>query len=141
MKFRFPTAALLLLVTAVAFHAAPAAAVTDSVHVALTPATSIVAPNTNFTIDITVTRSGKAFNAYDAVIEWDPAAVSFVSSQEGTYMTGACGNTFIYTVQHADSLLVSHSLLCNQVALTGPGQLYRITFHTANTNQTTHIRF
>jgi hypothetical protein len=63
--------------------------------------------------------------------------------QEGCLMTGgcsaACGNTFDQFLAAGDSVTVSDALFCNQVSLTGPGHLYRVRFHAANTAQQTQI--
>src|SRR6185503_17145494 len=70
-----------------------------SVTVALQTASASVAPGADFDVDVTVTQAGSAFNAFDAVVGFDPAALTFVqlaplSLQEGALMTGACGNRF-----------------------------------------------
>ena len=61
--------------------------------------------------------------------------------QEGFYMTGACGATFQRFGYGGDSLVISHALLCNDLSLTGPGQLYRLRFRASATPQMTAVRF
>jgi hypothetical protein len=119
------------------------------VHAALIPAVQTVSLNTDFTLEIDVTPAGSAFNGFNAVVEYDTTAISFVgyspvSLQEGCLMTGACsaacGSTFHRFTPAADSLSIRDFLLCDQIALTGPGQIYKLKFHAGNIHQTTTIR-
>jgi hypothetical protein len=117
----------------------------QGVHVALMPAQQTVAPGAEFVLELDVTEPGLPFNGYDAVIEYDPSALTFLpasplSLQEGSYMKGACGSTFHYFMYGGDSLLISHALLCPGMVLTGPGQLYRLRFRASMTPQATWIR-
>ena len=114
----------------------------------LTPASQSVTPGTDFDLFIDVTSAGSAFNGFDAVVSFDPAALTFVplaptTAQQGCLMTGACsascGNTFHLFSAAGDSLSVSDVLLCNQTFLTGPGHLYKLRFHASNTIQITHV--
>lgn len=118
------------------------------VNVALTPATQTVTPGTDFDLFVDVTSAGSAFNGFDLVVSFDPAAISPVplvptSSQQGCLMTGgcsaACGNTFHVFNTAGDSSAVSDVLLCNQMSLTGPGRIYHLRFHAANTLQVTQV--
>lgn len=128
--------------------AAPGAAVAQGVQAALTPASQNVAPGAEFDIDIAVTQAGSAFNGFEAVVGYNPAALTFlqaspVSQQRGCLMTGACsaacGNTFHTFSAAGDSLKTSLSLLCDQISLTGPGQIYRLHFKASNTAQVTSL--
>ena len=132
-------AALLLL--------APAAAA-QGVSVALTPATRTVAPDSEFVVDVTVTEAGAAFNGFELVVGYDPLALTFLpasplSLQQGCLMTGACsaacGTTFHVFSAAGDSLEVYDGLLCDQVSLTGPGQVYQLRFRAAATPQVTAL--
>jgi hypothetical protein len=128
---------------AAALAAPPARA--QSIHVALTPPVTSVAVGDTFNIDITVMEPGLAFNAYDAVVTYDPSVLTFlqrspISLQEGTYMKSACGNTFHRFTAAGDSLVIAHSLLCAGVSLTGPGQLYRLHFRADHAGDT-WVRF
>src|SRR5689334_19609432 len=74
-------------------------ALAQGVTVALSPAAQTVAPGDTFNLELDVTLTGSQFNGFDAIIAYDPAAVTFLprsplSLQEGSYMRGACGNTF-----------------------------------------------
>ncbi len=118
----------------------------DGIQVALQTPSGTVAPGSLFEVDIQVTASGAAFNAYDAVVGFDPAALTFVamsplSLQEGSLMKGACGNTTVVFHSAPDSLRISHSLLCNSLSVTGPGTLYKLQFRASNTPQITHVVF
>jgi hypothetical protein len=131
-------------VLACALAAATAAA--QGVTVALTPNGQQVAPGATLTLDLTVTRAGLPFNGFDAVIGYDPAALTLLpmsptSLQQGTLMTGACGNTFHRFRQGASTDTISDVLLCNGVSLTGPGQIYRLQFRASTTPQVTMVRF
>jgi len=118
------------------------------VSVGLTPANQTVSPGSDFDVFIDVLTAGSAFNGFDAVVTYDPAALTFLplsptSAQQGCLMTGscsaACGNTFHRFTAAGDSLSVSDVLLCNQISLTGPGHLYKLRFHASSTPQITHV--
>jgi hypothetical protein len=146
MRHRFKVSAVFTLAALLAgFSMAPGSAA-QGVTVALTPNGQQVAPGASFTLDITVTQAGSAFNGFDAVIGYDPAALTFIpvspiSLQEGTLMTGACGNTFHVFRPGASTDTITDVLLCNGVSLTGPGQVYRLRFQASTTPQVTVVRF
>jgi hypothetical protein len=133
---------------ALALAWAPAARA--AVRVALTPATLTATPGTEFDVFVEVTEAGSEFNGFEFVAEFDPAALTFVplaptSLQQGCLMTGgcsvACGNTFHVFNAAADSVSASVVLLCNQVSLTGPGQIYKLRFLASSTPQITQVTF
>ena len=139
MSMLLPGAVLIL-----ALAAAPAAA--QGVTVALTPNGNQVALGSTFTLDITVTEAGSAFNGFDAVISYDPAALTLIptsptSLQQGSLMTSACGNLFHRFRAGASTDTITSVLLCNGVSRTGPGQVYRLTFQASSTAQLTTVRF
>lgn len=141
---RFLGRILAWAVLCAAAGALPAAA--QGVQVGLSPADSMVAPGSEFVLRIEVTAAGSLFNAYDVVIGFDPAALTFLpasplSLQEGAYMKNACGSTFHRFIPAPDSLIVTHSLLCNQLALPGPGVVYKLRFRAALVPQTTAVHF
>ena len=116
------------------------------VTVALQPATQTVAPGSDFDLVIAVTQTGSAFNGFDAVIGFDPAALTLVqlsplSLQEGSLMTSACSSTFHHFIQGSDQATIAEVLLCEGQSVTGPGQIYRLRFHASNTPQSTTVRF
>jgi len=138
--------AALALVAALATAAPPARA---TVSVGLTPASQTVTPGTDFDVFFDAVSAGASFNGFDAVVSYDPAALTLVplaptSLQQGCLMTGgcsaACGSTFHLFSAAGDSLSVSDVLLCDQIFLTGPGHLYKLRFHASNTPQITHVR-
>ena len=55
-------------------------------------------------------------------------------------MKGACGNTFCFFTSAGDSLKIAHSLLCDLLALPGPGQLYKLRFRAGTAPQWTWVR-
>jgi hypothetical protein len=116
----------------------------DTIYLAISPTDTVVTPGDEFDLHLRVTQAGKGFNAYDAVIGYDPAALTFIqrpaSQQEGSYMRGACGNTFHVFNAAGDSLVINHSLLCQGVSLHGPGTLYNLRFRASNTAQPTQVR-
>jgi hypothetical protein len=115
----------------------------DTIYLAIVPSDTVVTPGDVVDVHLKVTQAGLGFNAYDAVIVYDPAALTFlqqpVSWQQGSYMKNACGNTFHRFVAAGDSLVINHSLLCAGISLHGPGILYNLRFQTSSTPQTTHI--
>jgi len=129
---------------ACALHAGGASGATG-VTVALTPSQQVT-PGATFDLFIEVTKAGDLFNGFDAVIGFDPAALTLVplsplSLQEGTYMAGACGNTFHRFRQGAGTDTITDVLMCSGIALPGPGQLYRLRFRASTTPQRTLVRF
>lgn len=136
----------LLLACATVAAAGPVAA---GVDVAILPATSNVAPGAEFDVTIDVTQAGSPFNGFVVIVGYDTTALAFVpaayvGTQQGCLMTGgcsaACGNTFHRFTPAGDSLTITDHLLCDQVALTGPGPIYKLRFRASNTNQVTWIR-
>ena len=91
------TAAALL---AIAMFAAPVCA--QGVRVALLPAQQTVTPGSEFEITLQIPQAGSAFKGFDAVVGYNPAALTLLplaptTLQQGCLMTGscsaACGNT------------------------------------------------
>ena len=116
----------------------------DTIFLAVAPTDTVVTPGTVFELHLRVTRPGKGFNAYDIVIDYDPAALTFLqrtplSLQEGSYMLTACGNTFHRFDAAGDSLTIAHSLLCQGVSLPGPGILYNLRFQASLIPQITQV--
>src|SRR5437867_10906226 len=88
-----------LAVTWLLICGSPARAAAGGVDVALHADSTVVTPGTTFDITVQVTASGAAFNGFDMIVDFDPAAltpvsVSPVSLQEGALMTDACGSRF-----------------------------------------------
>lgn len=115
------------------------------VRVAIAPERRAVRPGEEFDVEIVVTEAGPRFNGYDAVVEFDPAALALVpaesaAAQEGPDMRGACGNTFHRHRAAGDSAAVSHVLMCGGVALEGPARLYRLRFRAGPRPDTTGVR-
>jgi len=108
----------------------------QSVTIALVPGTLALAPDSVFTLELRVTQSGSAFNAFDATVGFDTAAVRFqatspVSQQIGSLITAAsCNSPFhVFTPPGgSDSVSTSVAIFCNGVSVTGPGQLYKLKF-------------
>jgi flagellar hook capping protein FlgD len=126
--------------------AASVPAARAGVTTALLPATQTVAPGSEFDLYITITPAGSAFNAFDAVIGFDPAALTLLqlsplSLQEGALMTSACSSTFHRFTPGSDRVTIADVLLCDGQSVTGPGQIYRLHFRAANTPQSTTVRF
>ena len=130
--------ALLFWMAAPAIHAA--------VTVALIPSAPTVAPGSEFTVTVRVTQAGSAFNAYQAIVRFDPTALTFLpaspsSLQEGAYMTSACGQTFHWFTSGTLEVGMVHSLLCAGQSLTGPGDVYSIRFRALGATDATPITF
>jgi len=134
-----------LATLALALSAFTAGAAGAAVRLALVPDTQSVAPGDTFTVQLRVPVAGSAFNAYDAIVEYDPAQLTFLPSsplslQEGPDMKLACGNTFHVFTAAGDSLSIAHSLLCASLSLTGPAHLYTLRFRASLTPETTQVR-
>jgi hypothetical protein len=141
-------AAALALAAALAAGAlaAGAPAARAGVTVALEPDSQSVAPGAEFDLVIAVTQSGSAFNGFDAVIGFDPAALTLLplsppSLQEGSLMTGACASTFHRFTPATDRVTIADVLLCDGQSVSGPGQIYKLRFRASNTQQTTTVQF
>jgi hypothetical protein len=118
----------------------------QGVHVALTPATSQVAPGDVFDIDLEITQADSPFNGFDVAIGYDPAALTLVplsplSLQQGTLLTDVCENTFHRFRQGSGNATVSDLLLCAGVSVAGPGQIYHLRFQASSTPQVTQLSF
>jgi hypothetical protein len=145
MSRRFPAMTAVIVTLGLALLG-PEPARADGVTVALIPTTSSVAPGAEFDVTIQVTQAGASFNGFDAVVGWDPAALTFMpanplSQQEGASMTGACGSTFHSFHQGASSDTIADVLLCNNTTLNGPAQLYRLHFKASSSVQATSVQF
>ena len=134
---------------AVVIALAPTAARAVAVVTELQPAHLFVLPGADFEIDLVVPVVGdSSFNGFRAVLQFDPAALTFVqatplTAQIGCVMNGvcsaACGATFHVFHALADSLTTDLSLLCDTTFVKGPGQLYRYHFRASNTDQVTTV--
>lgn len=139
--------ALRVILCAAVWSAVAAPVRAQGVHVAILPTGQTVAPGSTFTLSLEVTQPGTPFNGFDAVVTYDPAALTFVplsptALQQGSYMLNACGNSpFHRFTAAADSLSITDVLLCANLALPGPGQIYKLKFTASNTPQVTHVRF
>ena len=124
---------------------AGASAAQAGVHVSLVPSSAQVAPGAEFEVRLRVTQEGDAFNAYSAVLSFDPAAMTFIpmpaTTQEGAYMALACGSSSHSCIPSPGQLSISHTLLCLGLSLTGPGDLYVLRFQAANMPQTAALHF
>lgn len=108
------------------------------IHASLSPTTQFVGAGSGFDVDLRVTQAGSPFNGFKGIVRYDPSNLTFVpgsptSLQQGSYMTGACGNTFHLFSQTSDSLNLTDVLLCDGLALSGPGLVYRLHFVAPNT--------
>ena len=153
----FPRALMACLLAAAALAAAAlagaapaalptAAALVDTVRLAVVPTPMAADAGDTVLVEYTVPVAGPAFNAYDAYLSYDPAVLQFLPSspvtwQEGPLMTAACGLRF--HVFEADTLAgrlrVSHSLMCAGRSVTGPGVLYRVRFRCRDTDADTPL--
>jgi flagellar hook capping protein FlgD len=138
-----PLAAALALV-AILGLAIPVAALA-AVTVALQPGSSSVATGAEFDLYLEVTQAGSAFNGFDAIVGYNPAALTLIrltdAQQEGALFTNACSNRFHRFGEGSDRDTISAVLLCNQTFVSGPGTLYRLHFKASNTPQTTTVTF
>ncbi len=94
----------------------------------LSPDTAWVAVGDTTTVIFYATESAQQFNAYDLAVSFDPALLNLVSVEQGDLMTGACGTTFAYLDSTTGEFTYSHSLLCADTSLDGPGELCLLGF-------------
>jgi hypothetical protein len=143
---RHRTAPLFLTLALLALAAPTARA--SGVDLALSPHLQYVGAGSGFDVELRVQTAGPAFNAFEAVLQYDPAVLTFVptsptSLQQGAAMTAACSSRFHVFQAAGDSLAMTSALLCNGVSITGPGTIYKLHFTAANTpgaQTTIHIR-
>jgi hypothetical protein len=145
---RFRAAIPLALAAVIGLFAAPSPLHADGVTAALLPTGQTVTPGAEFELVLQCTEAGDLFNAFKAIVSWDPGALTFIrlsplSLQEGSYMKlpPACGNTFHVFGQGASTDTISDALMCNDTFLTGPGPLYRLRFRASDTPQVTTVQF
>jgi len=138
-----------VLAVALLLLASPLAAGAQGIHLGVTPTSLNVNPGAQFDVDLSVTEAGSSFNGFDVVVSYDPLALTLVALspttlQQGCLMTGgcstACGTTFHRFSAAGDSASITDILLCNQISLTGPGQVYTLRFVASQTPQLTHVR-
>ena len=137
-RFRAVAAAAGVLCVAMPAHAL-------GVHVGIVPSDTTVAPGSEFSLLLSVTQSGSAFNGYEAVVAYDPGALTFeqlspISLQEAAYFKDVCGTTFHQFLTYADSMKITDVLLCSGQSLTGPGRLYKIKFQASTQTSVTQVR-
>jgi hypothetical protein len=135
----------LALAAVIGLSAAPSPLHADGVTAALLPTGQTVTPGAEFELVLQCTEAGALFNAFQTVVSWDPAALTFVpfsppSLQEGAYMKEACGSTFRVFGQGASTDTVGVMLLCNNTFLTGPGPLCRFRFRASDMPQATSVQ-
>ncbi len=113
----------------------PPAAAQSGVTLAVVPQVEVAAPGDTVHVDLQVTAAGADFNAYQAVVVFDPDRLRILplaptTAQEGPLMVDACPDRF-HAFAVADdqaSATISHGLLCAGLAITGPGSVYRLRF-------------
>jgi hypothetical protein len=112
---------------------------------AILPSVISVDPGEIFDVELTITQTGSAFNAYDAVVGFDPDVLTFIplsdTEQQGPLMTDACGNIYhVFNVSpFGDTLEISQVLLCSATDVSGPGVVYRLRFQAGDQNETTSL--
>jgi hypothetical protein len=146
---RIVAASMALLVTSIALVARPHVA-HAGVQVALTPAAQTVTPGSDFYIDVMVTQPSDPYNAWEATLDFDTAALTYlpatpVTDEQGCLMLGtcsnACGGTVLETAPGPDSLYVFNALSCYQTFISAPGQLYHLHFRASTKVQQTTLSF
>jgi hypothetical protein len=119
-----------------------------AVDIAVMPADTVVAPGDTLDLTLQVTAPGSAFNGFEIAVAYDSPGLALlpldpIALQQGCLMTGgcsaACGTTFHRFEAAADSLVITDILLCDQVALTGPGPIYHLRFLASDTPQVAHV--
>lgn len=146
MRFFSTLRGLPAAVTGCVLTAVFATGAAADVAVSLAPSATTVAPGAEFEVRIRVTQAGSIFNTYNADIVYDMSKLTFLqaaplSLQEGAYMTNACGNTQQFFNTTGNLIHVSHSLLCLNLFLSGPGDLYVLRFRAGASGGPTTIHF
>lgn len=136
----------LAVLCAVALATAGAPCAHAGVTLQLTPATQSVAPGAFVDVKLRVVESGSAFNAFSAVLVYDPAMLTPVKlsplrSQIDTLISAACGTTFHKFGAGGGYDTISVSMLCDSVHVTGPGPIYRLRFLAGSTTGRTGLYF
>ena len=145
MDGRFRSLGVGVVVALVGLLAIHGPVFSQGVGVALTPSAQDVNPGAVFDLDISVPLLTQPFNGFDAVIQYDPAAVTLIprspiTLQEGALMVGKCGSTFHLFRQGAGTDTITDVLMCNRATLHGLGQLYHLQFQASTAPQVTEIR-
>ncbi len=137
-------ARIVALTVAIAAAVAPVHAAGLGVRAIVLPETVAVAPGDTFTVQLVVPAARDSFNGYDAVLEFDPAALHFVPQakavQQSPLLLGGCGNTFYSFAAAGDSVHANETMLCNTLEIPGPGVLLTLKFVATGSPQVTAIR-
>jgi len=146
-------ASLLLALTATVLLALPLLLTAGTqpaladIHLAVAPAEAVIEPGDTLTVELTITETGSAFNAYAGYVAFDKTYLTFlqmdpITDQEGPLMTEACPNRFHQFSIEPDSSFVTifHSLLCEGTTVTGPGVIYYLRFQAGPHDADTEVR-
>src|SRR5215831_2477443 len=108
--------------------------------------TVAVASGGTFTVDFVVRDPDLPFNAFDLSVHFDPAKLtsfpmSPTSLQRGDLMVNACtlNAPFHVFTPGPDSVVATLVILCDGVAVTGPGTIYSLKFNAASTTAFTAL--
>ena len=117
-----------VLATALMYIALSCSEAFAGIHVDLTPSALQVAKGDFFDIRIEISQAADSFNAYTAVVQYDPTLVTYLNGSEGNYLPSQCLNTTFFTSELSDQVSVTHGMLCAGVLAPGPGQLFLLKF-------------
>ena len=110
----------------------------DEFHAFLLPDINEAEINDQVVITFEVDSTAKHFNGYEIDVEWDQSVVSLLSVDQGSLMTDACPNTWFNLETTDSTVTVSHTILCGEVSIDGPGVLCIFTFQ-ADANGTSPL--
>ncbi|MCK4414568.1 MAG: hypothetical protein KAY32_13600 [Candidatus Eisenbacteria sp.] len=111
------------------------------ISVSLHPDTLCVGPSANFTLYLWIDEAGSGFDGYEAVVRFDPAALTFLSVQEESLIVDLCHNTWWRPEIGDSTVFFSHVAICGGDTVTGPGALSSITFEASAATQATPVTF
>jgi len=111
-----------------------------STSVSIKPSTVCVEQDEVFSVFIWKDSVDVEFDGYQTVITFDPEMLELISANEESVMTNACGNRWWFLEPGADSIFVSHVLVCGGLTVTGPGALSSLTFRALNEGTTVITR-
>jgi len=117
--------------------AGPVSAGVEPFPVSFLPASVVADSGASFSVGLEADSGAAQFNAYEVTISFDPAMLAFEGVTQGALMLGACGHTIWFKTQTESTVTYSHSLLCADTSLDGPGELSRYTFRALASGVTT----
>jgi len=122
-----PIALLALALVLVAVPSAHAGEVAEF-RAFLDPPTAFTDVDSTVSVEFLVDSTAMHFNAYEITIQFDPHVLEFVAVARGSAMSDACGFNLDFSNTTDSTVTYSHTLMCANTFVDGPGQLSVFTF-------------